>query len=1268
MEPTVQAKIINISTNHANPTWAAGQMSEVIKDNVKLVSRTTQKLLLLELVRKKIPLKDVRNIEIKQRWNKKSRKDLSLIEFLMRKKLRSAQDEEKRQRKEYWKVKAKLYGGKDDDSLPAGWRFRINRKSAIASKFRCLQKEVVSKVFKQNLESNARKVKHLKESKEHDDRNTEVGDIINGVKVGDKELEENEEKPANVWGNTKVSEEAKEVLNLGKKFRLHTKLDSIAAKTEIEKGLTIIRWKEKEDEETEAVDNLAENEEIYNIAGKVVDLSMMKATDMKFNRRIFAPNAAKEKLESNLQQTREALENVFEKYKSEKADKKGVLRETNLTEGQTKGLKQLKEKTKGESVVMPTDKTMGLSIESKESYKAAAAVHIVEDEIVTEKVRKKVEAEFNATGKAMIRFLGVGGARKADDRIKEAMLTENVMLPPLSLYGKDHKPEIDPVQGPKRRPVVSANEGPNARVSELAAIVLNKAADAEEAESECKSTEALQAKVEEFNKRLVEEARAAQGLETQAARGLDVQRKVVLGSLDFKAWYPSMKVEVVVPVIRKRLEASPAVIKVCDLELSRFLYVMMEDEEIAAQGLDELLHTQKDPSEKKPRLTDQEMIGGEDFRTGAKSKLKPPVRTPTEKERKTMTAIAMSLIVQKVMTNFLYSFGGDDRKQASGGPIGDVLTQAIARHMGNEFDDLFKGKMAKLGIENEIYQRYADDIDLAHRTMGVRTKFCPMAGKLVPKTEEEIESEAEKEEDELTMIELKKVADSLMPNIETEYDCPSLHPELEKKVPVLDLAMWVEEVRVSARGLDGQELHTKCSEGGTCLPLGESARGLDDEEGHRGGLGRGGLGRGVGGPNGHGELERGLGDTHGPASWLAQQIQFEFYSKPMAPSKVILASSAQPWGQKRTTLTQELIRRMLNCKKELSCELKQKHLNKYMQMLKNSGYDVKFRSEILESGLAGYRKILTADRSGQRPLYRPTEWCSAARRLDKLRKKKNWLGKFWKSCIFVPPTPGSELKKSMQKKEEETRAGGREAWPIKIIETAGKTLEQTLVNTDPFNGNTCNDQKCLVNSSSETKISCRRNGVCYRVTCLRCPRAGEAGREAPSCPRAGGADNLSTCYHGESGKNMHCRLKEHVSKFNSKSVKTQSESAFIKHLESTHGGKEEGKVFTDYFEVEILKSYRKAFTRCVEEGTYIASHQGESLNSKSEWHQPKVIRTTTRVVQGGAEVVQRGAVVDREQGGGKQGGEQQGGGRQERGGEQQEPRAQRGRAGRARGQ
>ena len=61
---------------------------------------------------------------------------------------------------------------------------------------------------------------------------------------------------------------------------------------------------------------------------------------------------------------------------------------------------------------MPTDKTMGLSVETKESYKADAEEHIKDDAKVSEKVRKNTEAEFNSIGKAMIRFLEVGNGRK----------------------------------------------------------------------------------------------------------------------------------------------------------------------------------------------------------------------------------------------------------------------------------------------------------------------------------------------------------------------------------------------------------------------------------------------------------------------------------------------------------------------------------------------------------------------------------------------------------------------------------------------------------------------------------------------------------------------------------------------------------------------------------------------------------------------------------------------------------------------------------------
>ena len=193
-----------------------------------------------------------------------------------------------------------------------------------------------------------------------------------------------------------------------------------------------------------------------------------------------------------------------------------------------------------------------------------------------------------------------------------------------------------------------------------------------------------------------------------------------------------------------------------------------------------------------------------------------------------------------------------------------------------------------------------------------------------------------------------------------------------------------------------------------------------------------------------------------------------------------------------------------------------------MQTLKNSNYSTEFRKEVLKSGIHGYNKILDDAKNGTKPMYKPKGWKNYARWLDRQNKKKTWLGNF-KSCIFVPPTPGSELKKIMQAKEIEMRPGGRENWGIKIIETAGQTLENVLVKLDPFTGNKCLDKKCIANKNIKNHISCRKNNIGYKIPCKLCPAA----------------------YIGEMGENMHTQEKSHLTKFYSKVKETREGSAFL---------------------------------------------------------------------------------------------------------------------------
>ena len=84
------------------------------------------------------------------------------------------------------------------------------------------------------------------------------------------------------------------------------------------------------------------------------------------------------------------------------------------------------------------------------------------------------------------------------------------------------------------------------------------------------------------------------------------------------------------------------------------------------------------------------------------------------------------------------------------------------------------------------------------------------------KTANEIQEESSQEEDEINMKEMQRIADTIIKHVETEYDCPSRHPELDFKVPVLDLGVWVEEIEVASPGLEVQELHVAATMTSAC--------------------------------------------------------------------------------------------------------------------------------------------------------------------------------------------------------------------------------------------------------------------------------------------------------------------------------------------------------------------------------------------------------------------------------------------------------------------
>ena len=95
-------------------------------------------------------------------------------------------------------------------------------------------------------------------------------------------------------------------------------------------------------------------------------------------------------------------------------------------------------------------------------------------------------------------------------------------------------------------------------------------------------------------------------------------------------------------------------------------------------------------------------------------------------------------------------------------------------------------------------------------------------------------------------------------------------------------------------------------------------------------------------------------------------------------------------------------------------------------------------------------------------------------------------------------------------------------------------------------------------------------------------------------------------YYGESHRNLYTRGKEHEKKLEKK-----DESSFMyRHQVEKHDSN------PVEFEMKVVRSFRDPMSRQVTEAVLIKNHQGELLNSKSEFYQPSLIRIRNEIVRG----------------------------------------------------
>ena len=679
----------------------------------------------------------------------------------------------------------------------------------VARKFKSVEREERDFAWKEaNIKSKKKaefaavKIANREQTKESINKENEETKFY---KVTDEELKNEprlEEDNYVVYGDVHLSEPEKKCLNLGPKFMITPQMNKEDYQVEIEveavkTRMEIHKYKELKDMEgkvTESEKISIEKEdrlsrEVFDKEEGTLRMSKLRVTDAKYNTRSYPPREADTNSELLIQIRNEECLNVFEQMKKENSDNKGRLKETNMTVEESQGKRSLMQKVKkGEIVITTTDKSGKFAVIEPKLYKKAAEVHLKDKEITSKNVTE-TETLFNRHAKQIIKSLQMGtvhGKYGQVERINQAFTSVNGKPGPIYFLIKDHKKLKDNEKIPPTRPVCSARGGPGARLSNLISMMINYAADATESETECKSTEEAMHKILETNKSLSD---------TQNSHQME---DLVVLSMDVKALYPSLKIKEVIPIIYQMIIRLQEEEKLCieDVdwaEVGKYLAVTCSEEEIKEKKLSSAIPKRavgEDTRGKKPGPAYWESDTIEVRRNGEVEKIRKWItsREPSANQKSRMLALMIVKAVEVSMKNHMYIFDGKIYKQEDGGPIGDELSQAVARLVMIWWDEQFCKKCEELNIQLKMYIRYVDDSNLATNPLQLGCRY--ENNQLVIK-KELIEKDKGEKPDKLTARILKEIANTITKMIQMEEDVASNYTD--NKLPILDLKVWLEK-------------------------------------------------------------------------------------------------------------------------------------------------------------------------------------------------------------------------------------------------------------------------------------------------------------------------------------------------------------------------------------------------------------------------------------------------------------------------------------------
>jgi hypothetical protein len=317
------------------------------------------------------------------------------------------------------------------------------------------------------------------------------------------------------------------------------------------------------------------------------------------------------------------------------------------------------------------------------------------------------------------------------------------------------------------------------------------------------------------------------------------------------------------------------------------------------------------------------------------------------------------------------------------------------------------------------------------------------------------------------------------------------------------------------------------------------------------------------------------------------RVVYKFYKKPMANKHTMMARSALSDRVKRSTMTNEAMRRLLCCSPNLDEASRRAVMEDYARMLRRSGYSERFRHEVISDAMRGYEKRLKEEEEGGRPVDRPRHYQEASRRRAKEDKRSRYYKKEKKGTevregvIIVPPTPDSALAMEMKRICQEELKGTNLS--LTIQERGGRRLGQVLGTTVPGRAQRrhCQRENCFPCNSGQEGV-CRKTGLGYRITCNVCKN-----------------NDVVSLYAGETGKNLYMRGINYVREV----AKKVADKPLWKHVVEKHAGQMEVPIF-QHFSMSLEQHFTYPQRRKANEGVRIAHLDPDTrLNSKDEFRQ-----------------------------------------------------------------